>query len=124
MKVKVDKLVVIHVLKKERDMVDGIVSIGLSGPFEDEVRAFSPSSSLDDAMEAADAIGLFQNGYALHYLNGAYDQIWKWYVSQQDDRGILQGYVSAGTPAMAVTLACLKQVGVDIEGLPKHPDGW
>lgn len=124
MKVEVDKLVVIHVLKKERDMIDGEVSIGLSEAFKDEVRAFSPSSSLDDAMEAADAIKLFEKGYVLHYLKGAYNQTWMWHVSHQDDRGILQGYVSAGTPAMAVTLACLKHVGLYIDGLPKHPDGW
>jgi hypothetical protein len=113
-----DKLVAIYILKRERDMVDGEVEIGLEEPFAG-VRRFQPTRFMDDAMEAAKAMGLFET-HALHYGKGAFTQDYHWYVSRIDDRGVLQGFVSAKVDSMAVTLACLTKAGVDIsEGLLK-----
>lgn len=108
-----DKLVAIHVLKRGRDVVDAEVEIGLQEPFSDFVRKFQPTRSMDDAMEAAKAIGLFDR-YALHSGTGVYSQDYHWFVSEIDQRGVLQGYVAAKVDSMAVTLACLQYVSVEI----------
>lgn len=111
--VELDKLVAIHVLKREKDIVEGDVEIGLQDPFSDEVQRFQPTRFMDDAIEGAKAIGLFDR-FALHSGIGAYSQEHHWFVSEIDQSGVLQGYVVAKSSSIAITLACLKMVGVKV----------
>lgn len=108
-----DKLVAIHVLNKEKDLVDGDVEIGIEEPFG-EVRSFQPTRNMKDAMEAAKAINLFHS-HALHFGIGAYSQEESWFVSRIDERGVLQGFVAAKVDTMAVILACLEKAGVSVD---------
>ncbi|MFF2531624.1 hypothetical protein ACFVS2_22220 [Brevibacillus sp. NPDC058079] len=110
-KVVIDKQIATHVLNMRDRIVDAENSIGLTEDFGG-VRAFEPSLSLDHAMEAATAIGLFEEGYALHYMKGTYTQVWAWQISRVDDRGVLQGFAHGETPAMAICNACLSKVGI------------
>lgn len=66
------------------------------------------SGDMNEAMDAFIAKGLNRQGYVLHEHFGAYTQEWAWHVSKLDSRGVLQGFVAAETPAMALCQAILK----------------
>lgn len=66
------------------------------------------SSKWEDAMLVADKMQLFEQGFVLHKIKSAYNQVWKWHISRMDDRGVLQGFVAEDTPELAICHAALK----------------
>ncbi|MBP1308821.1 hypothetical protein JOD82_001841 [Paenibacillus sp. 1182] len=108
--VDMDRLIIVDVLQMEDLMVVGEDFIGLKEP-SGEVRAFKPSQSMDDAMEAAKFVHLFEDGYILHYIKGAFTQRWVWQISSVTEDGI-QGFTSGDTPALAICMACLLKSGL------------